>query len=64
MPKENPTTGTAWSGKAQIECDSLTHFEWQRQLCQASAFATDIDEAVVPIEIIQVQRNNLAGPQA
>jgi hypothetical protein len=63
MAKENSATSTAWAAEAQIKYDSRTDVGWQRHLCQASAFATDRDAAVVPIDIIQVQRNNLAGPQ-
>ena len=63
MAKENSATSTAWSAEAQIQCDSLANVAWQWHLCSASAFATNRDAAIVPIDIIQVQCNNLAGPQ-
>jgi hypothetical protein len=63
MSKENSATGTAWAAEAQIACDGFADVGWQRHLGHASTFAMDGDPTVVPIDIIQFQRNNLAGPQ-
>jgi len=63
MSKENSATGTAWAAEAQIACDGFTNVAWQRHLGHASTFALDGDPTVVPIDIIQLQRNNLAGSQ-
>jgi hypothetical protein len=63
MSKENSATGTAWASEAQIVCDGFADVGWQRHLGQASTFAMDGDPTIVPIDIVQFQRNNLAGPQ-
>jgi hypothetical protein len=63
MAKENSATGTAWAAEAQIACDGFADVGWQRHLGHASTFAMDGDPTVVPIDIIQFQRNNLAGSQ-
>jgi hypothetical protein len=63
MSKENSATSTAWAAEAQIACDGFADVGWQRHLGQASPFATDGDPAVVPIDIIQFQCNNLAGSE-
>ena len=63
MAKENSATGTAWASEAQIACDGFADVAWQRHLDRASTFAMDGDPTVVPIDIIQFQRNNLAGSQ-
>ncbi len=63
MSKENSATGTAWAAEAQIACDGFADVGWQRHLGQTSAFATDGDPTIVPIDIVQFQRNNLACPQ-
>src|ERR1035438_4437068 len=63
MSKKNSATGTAWAAEAQIACDCFADVGWQRHLGHASTFAMDGDPTVVPIDIIQFQRNNLAGSQ-
>jgi hypothetical protein len=63
MSKENSTTDTAWASEAQIACDGFADVGWQRHLGQASTFAMDGEPTIVPIDIAQFQRNNLAGPQ-
>src|ERR1700693_859882 len=63
MSKENSATGRAWAAEAQIACDGFADVAWQRHLGHASTFAMDGDPTVVPIDIIQFQRNNLAGSQ-
>jgi hypothetical protein len=63
MAKEDSATGTAWASEAQIACDGFADVGWQRHLGQASTFAMDGDPTIVPIDIVQLQRYNLAGPQ-
>jgi hypothetical protein len=63
MAKENSATGTAWASEAQIACDGFADIGWQRHLGYASTFAMDGDPTIVPIDIVQLQRNNLARPQ-
>ena len=63
MSKENPATGTVRPAGVQIERDGLTDVGRQRQLCPTSALSPDCDPAVVPIDVLQVQRNDLAGSQ-
>ena len=62
VSKENPATGTVRPAGVQIERDMLTDVGQQRQLVTpTSALAPDCDPAVVPIDVLQVQRNDLAG---
>jgi hypothetical protein len=63
MAKENSATGTAWASEPQIACDGFADVGWQRHLGQASTFAMDDEPTIVPIDIVQLHRNNLAGPQ-
>ena len=63
MAKETSATGTAGASEAQIACDGFADVGWQRHLGQASTFAMDGDPTIVPIDIVQFQGNDLAGPQ-
>jgi hypothetical protein len=63
-PKENPATGAAWPARAQVDHDGFTDIDWQRQVCPTSTLAPDGDSAAVPIDVVQIQRNDLAGSQS
>jgi hypothetical protein len=63
VPEENPAAGTARSARAQVQRDCLTGVIWQRQLCPASTLGPDGNPAIVPIDVFQVQRNDLTGSQ-
>ena len=63
MAKKNSATGRPWAAEAQIAGDGFADVAWQRHLGHTSTFAMDGDPAVVPIDIIQSQRNDLAGSQ-
>ena len=64
MSEKHMTADTARTARAQVDCDGFTNVGRQRQLCPASTLAPNGDPAVVPIDVIQAQRNDLAGTQA
>jgi hypothetical protein len=57
------TADTAWTARAHVDCDGFTNVGRQRQLLPAPTLASNGDLAVVPIDVIQAQRNDLAGSQ-
>ena len=63
MSKKNTAADTARTTRAQVDCDSFTDVGRQRQLCPSPTLAPNGNPAVVPIDVIQTQRNDLAGPQ-
>jgi hypothetical protein len=44
--------------------ERLAAFRAESQLCAASTLSLDRDPAVLPIDVVQVQRDNLAGSQS
>src|SRR5713226_8315201 len=63
VPEENSAASTVRSASAQVQCDRLTNVVRQWQLCPASTLAPDGNPALVPIDVFQVQRNDLTGSQ-
>jgi len=57
------TADTVWTARAQVDCDGFTNVGRQRQLRPAPTLASNRDLAVVPIDVIQAQRNDLARSQ-
>ena len=62
MAKKNMSEGRLWATRLQVACDRLTDVIRQRQLCPTATLAPDGDPAVVPIDIIKAQCNDLTGP--
>ncbi len=63
MSKEHMTADTARTARAQVDCDRFTNVGRQRQLCPTPTLAANGDPTVVPIDVVQAQRNDLAGTQ-
>src|SRR2546427_7291971 len=63
MSEKNTTAETARTARAQVDCDGFTSVGRQGQLRPAPTLASNGDPAVVPIDVIQAQRNDLEGSQ-
>ena len=63
MSEKDTTADTAWTARAQVGCHGFTNVGRQRQLRPAPTLAPNGDPTVIPIDVIQAQRNDLAGPQ-
>ncbi len=63
MSKENMTADTVRTARAQIDCDSFTDVGGYRQLCPSATLAPNGEPTVFPIDVIQTQRDDLAGAQ-
>jgi hypothetical protein len=61
MSKENTAAGAARTTRAQVDSDSFTDVGRQRHLCPPPTLAPDGELAMVPIDVLQIQRNDLAG---
>ena len=49
--------------RAQVDGDGFTNVGRKRQLSPAPTLTPNGDSAVVPIDVIQAQRNDLGGSQ-
>jgi hypothetical protein len=63
MSKENASARSAWTPRMNICRDSFTDIRWHRQLRPAPTFAPNGKQAIVPVDIIQIQGDDFAGPQ-
>jgi hypothetical protein len=61
MSKENTAADAARTTGAQVDSDGFTDVGWQRHLCPPPTLAPNGQLAVVPINVVQAQPNNLAG---
>jgi hypothetical protein len=64
MAQKNAPAGTSRPIRPQIGSNGFADIIRQWKLCPPAAFATDPDEAVLPIEVLQIQRNNFSGTQS
>src|SRR5262245_39128478 len=63
MSKENTAAGTARTAGTQVNYDSFTDVGRYRQLCPSPTLTPNRDPTVHPIDIIQIQADDLAGAQ-
>ena len=63
MSKKDAPALSAWAPRMNIGCDSFTDVCWHRQLRPAPAFTPNGQQAMVPIDVIQIQSYDFAGPQ-
>jgi hypothetical protein len=63
MSEKNMTTDTTWTARAQVDGDGFTNVGRQWQLRPAPALTPNGDSAVVPIDVIQAERNDLGSSQ-
>src|ERR1035438_10209806 len=63
VSKENTAADTVRTARPQIDCDSFTNVGRYRQLCPSPTLAPNRAPTVVPIDVIQIQRDDLAGAQ-
>src|SRR5436190_21265647 len=63
VSQENTAADTARTARPQIDCDSFTDVSRYRQLCPSPTLAPNSDPTVVPIDVILIQSDDLAGAQ-
>src|SRR5690242_17415496 len=63
MSKKNAPALSIWAPGMNIDGHSFTDIRGHRRLRPASAFASNSKQAIVPVDIIQIQGYDFAGPQ-
>jgi hypothetical protein len=64
VAQEYPTRGATRPVRVKIIRKGDADIGQQGKVCPAATLATDSDDAVVPIEVLQIQLDNFAGSQA
>ena len=64
MANEHPTNRTAGAVPAQIGGNGFSHIDWQGHEDRLTTLAPNGYLALLPIDVLQVQSDNLAGPES
>src|SRR4051794_12464339 len=64
MANKHPANGTAGPVMAQIGGNGFSHVDWQGHEDGFAALAPNGYLALLPIDVLQVQSDNLAGPES